>query len=713
MRLRLILPNKAALAFYFAVLAAALWLFAPHKISTDLLGIFPQNEQTRQLKIAASLESLNRLVVLSNGLDKASRERIESIAAKLEGVEGIESLLWRIDDLTSDTAAALQKQYLQRVRLNKAHLESGYIRQKLEKEYERMSSSFLFVPLNTSDPLELFEDPMRQAESSSRGGYATLEGRGYLLTAMLDVPVSDVASSQALYSQVRQTIEPYGGDVIAFAPHFFTAENSAKIKREVNIIITATLLLLLLFYAFALRDFKILLLSSLALSGSLFVGLAVVTALFEQVSVFTIAFGSGIAMMAVDYLFHYYFHGYYAAAHKERRKVLYAFLTTAGGFGMLSFADFPLIQQLSLFGIVALAFSYFQFTFLFASWPLVPKPNRFAMPRPAKGTVRPLYVTLAALLLIGVGISQLRFDADLRQLDYHNEGMTALQRQFEANASKEVPLLIYAQSYDGIVKRAEQLESELPNLRSIADLQRSEAAYDRYGKAVESIDFTALRAELEQSAETVGFRAGLFADAYRFAQKLPPYQRLEPALLKRLGFETKALVDGRWVSVAYAPAAALSSFGGRDGVVVLQTSALLKKGVEGVLTQLMAIGAFTLATIIVLLYLMLGRSMVRALNYILVPLATIIFVLSLIGTFSVMHLFALIIVMVAGIDYGIYMSRPEERTDEAIYYAMLTTFAGFGIFVFSHIGALHHIGTVISLGIAATFILQRLQLREG
>ena len=119
------------------------------------------------------------------------------------------------------------------------------------------------------------------------------------------------------------------------------------------------MLLLLLFYAFTLRDIKVLVLTSLALGSSLFVGLSVVTYLFKDVSIFTLAFGSGIAMMAVDYFFHYYFHGYYTAKVKERKKVFYAFLTTISGFVILLFADFPLIEQLALFGIVALAFSYF------------------------------------------------------------------------------------------------------------------------------------------------------------------------------------------------------------------------------------------------------------------------------------------------------------------------------------------------------------------
>ena len=151
----------------------------------------------------------------------------------------------------------------------------------------------MFSGLNTSDPLDLFSDPMQEKRARSKNGVILFNGENYMLTATLKIRVADVEGSQKLYDEVHAIVDGYGSDVIAFAPHFFTAENSAKIKSEVNLIITATMILLLLFYAFTLRDYKVLILTSIALGSSLFVGLSAVTFLFEDVSIFTLAFGSG------------------------------------------------------------------------------------------------------------------------------------------------------------------------------------------------------------------------------------------------------------------------------------------------------------------------------------------------------------------------------------------------------------------------------------
>ena len=71
-----------------------------------------------------------------------------------------------------------------------------------------------------------------------------------------------------------------------------------------------------------------------------------------------------------------------------------------------------------------------------------------------------------------------------------------------------------------------------------------------------------------------------------------------------------------------------------------------------------------------------------------------------------MHLFSIIIIIVAGIDYGIYMSRENStETKEAIFYSLFTTFSGFGILIWSSIGAIHSIGEVITIGILAILFL--------
>ena len=710
MKLRSILPNRLYLLLYLGIMLIAGLLFSPSHFSTDMLSIFPQNSYTKQLEDASKLQSLNRLIIISKESDTASKERIEKIAAALKKLDGIDELFFNVDSIHSPAANYLREHYAERLDINSSRVEAHYIRKRLLSLYEEMQSAFLFSSLNTTDPLGLFSDPMQKGSAQSKNGILLFDGRDYMLSATLKISVADVEGAQKLYDDVHGVVDVYGSEVTAFAPHFFTAENSARIKREVNLIITATMLLLLLFYAFALRDFRVLVLTSLALGSSLFVGLAAVTFFFKEVSIFTLAFGSGIAMMAVDYFFHYYFHGYYSGREKSRKKVFYAFLTTFTGFGILCLADFPLIEQLSLLGIFALAFSYFQFSFLFASWEFEPKRSRLKLAAPAKGFVPPKIVLVLSLSLLALALTQLRFSGDLRELDYQNDKLLSLQDQIKGGVEQRKPLLVYGSSVDDLLVRMEAVKNRHPSFRSLADLSRSKEGFNAYLQQLSGIDFDALRLTLDEEARAIGFRPGLFDGAYAFVEKIR-YSEPDLGIAKELGFETLKLGEGRWMSLAFIDAGEADTLCYGNDLVLLEVSALLQKGVEKVLEQLVVIAGATLGFIALLLLFLLKKRAFIAFNYVLFPLAVIAAALAATGSFSVMHLFALIIVMVAAIDYGIYMSDAQEETDEAIYYAMLTTFSGFGIFVFSHIGALHHIGLVIALGIASTFVLQTFQKR--
>ncbi|MEN8146106.1 MAG: hypothetical protein ABFR02_00640 [Campylobacterota bacterium] len=710
MKLRSLLPNRLYLLLYLSVMLVAGVLFSPSHFSTNMLSIFPQNSYTKQLEDASKLQSLNRLIIISKGSDRASKERLEKIAEKVKGLDGVDGLFFKVGSLHSPTAKYLREHYAERLDINSSRATSFYIQKRLQTLYNEMVGSFMFSGLNTSDPLELFSDPMQQKDVQSKNGIALFQGKDYMLTTTLKTEVSDVEGAQKLYDEVHAIVDGHGKDVIAFAPHFFTAENSTKIKGEVNLIITATMILLLVFYAFTLRDYKVLILTSIALGSSLFVGLSAVTFLFDDVSIFTLAFGSGIAMMAVDYFFHYYFHGFYSQKEKSRKKVFYAFLTTVSGFGILNFADFPLIQQLALFGIAALSFSYFQFSYLFASWEFEPKESRIRLRALSKGFVNAKVVLIVSLLILGAALGKLHFSGDLRQLDYQNDKLLTLQEKIKTGASEEHAVLVYGSSLDELLVKMESVQKENASFRSLAKASRSKEGFDNYLHALNKIDFTKLREELEHEATKIGFRAGTFSGAYAFIDNIH-YSEPDLLVAKQLGFETLKLDDGRWMSLAFIDANQSAALPYDSGLVLLEASTLLQKGVEDVLEQLVMIAALTFGFITLLLVVLLKKRALVAMNYVLFPLSVIAMTLAIIGSFSVMHLFALIIVMVAGIDYGIYMSDVKEETDEAIYYAMLTTFAGFGIFVFSHIGALHHIGLVIALGIASTFMLQTVQKR--
>ncbi len=137
----------------------------------------------------------------------------------------------------------------------------------------------------------------------------------------------------------------------------------------------------------------------------------------HELSIFVLAFGSAISSLAVDYLFHYFFHKQYQQK-GVNRSILWGFLTTVLGFFMLQFVSFPLISQLSIFAMLSLAFSYFQFTFLYPYFGFLPQPRRvnttlfFKLPK-----VLPINaIFIISLVTIFYAVCNIKFDTDLKNL---------------------------------------------------------------------------------------------------------------------------------------------------------------------------------------------------------------------------------------------------------------------------------------------------------
>ena len=129
------------------------------------------------------------------------------------------------------------------------------------------------------------------------------------------------------------------------------------------------------------------------------------------ISIFVLVFGISISTVAIDYMFHNYVHGYYEKGKKINRDVFFGMITSVGTFFIISFVSFDLIKQLCYFSIISLLFSYLQFTFLF---PRIKFKNKNTIKKinyiPIL-SIKPLYVLLFSFLIIGLAITQLRFNS--------------------------------------------------------------------------------------------------------------------------------------------------------------------------------------------------------------------------------------------------------------------------------------------------------------
>jgi predicted exporter len=137
----------------------------------------------------------------------------------------------------------------------------------------------------------------------------------------------------------------------------------------------------------------------------------------------------------------------------------------------------------------------------------------------------------------------------------------------------------------------------------------------------------------------------------------------------------------------------------------LSIKMLFEKRMQQSVDRLIVLGLFAILFIVVMLLLVAGKGLIRALTYLLFPLAVILLYAYFVPL-NILHIFMIFIVLSISIDYGIYTARSvDAETKQAIAFSLLSTFAGFGVLVFSQINALFSIGIIATLGILALFLL--------
>ena len=209
---------------------------------------------------------------------------------------------------------------------------------------------------------------------------------------------------------------------------------------------------------------------------------------------------------------------------------------------------------------------------------------------------------------------------------------------------------------------------------------------------------------LNKSAKAEGFKEGYFQNAYNFVEHLPKTYAPQIEVFKSLGYEVLKK-ENKFYTIATINRDDIKLLTSITGVSLIEAKELIASTMQSMLKSLLFYLLLAFVSIVVIIAFIAKRRTLLALNFILFPVAMILLYLSF-AQINIMHLFSIIIIIVAGIDYGIYVSQENsQETNEAIFYSLLTSFSGFGILIFSNIGAIHSIGEVITVGIVSIFLL--------
>lgn len=689
----------------FVLLCTGLLLREHLHVSTNLLSLFASKESIEKISIANHLGYSKELLVVVKGFDKDSKIKVKEISKKLEKLDNILSVQSSIIP-PDEIQQYFRKYYPLLASFDNSYKSDEEIKQSLQKLYDTQTKSIFYTPIDKNDPLKLFNLQIAKGVQAPHDGENIKLGEyGYLIRARTDVSPSQMKEAKVLYNEVHSVLDQYK-DVKAFAPFFYTVENSTAIKADVQWIVILSSIILFIIYYLLIKNIKLLSHTLIALFSSMLFASIISTLVFRDFNILSLAFGMSITSVSIDYLLHYYFHNFYYSDKKIDKNVLYGFLTTIAAFGIFSFIPIPIISQISFFAVLSLFFAYLLFTFLFPYLSIKKYDSDDTFSSASTTKKIPAYIfTLLSVALLAYSAFNFKLDNNIRNLDYQNIKLQGIEQLLKkSNQNSYLPVLVQASTQEDLIHDLNLLQEKMPTTFSLASFVLDKESCLKKVHKLKDYDFNRINKIINKDAPVIGFKQDYFKNSYDFTSRLPACEVKDLDIFKSYNLSIYQM-QGIYYTIALVKDVKMAQE--FKFVTSIDVKEMFKKVADEMYKNLLLFSLIVLVVIAVLVIFSVKKRFLYAINYIIFPTSLVLGFLVTFYNVNLMHLFSLIILIAIGIDFGIYMSNTQKRSNTilAIKYSLLSTFAGFGVLVFSSITALNSIGIVISLGIVAVFIM--------
>ena len=524
----------------------------------------------------------------------------------------------------------------------------------------------------------------------------------------------------------------------------FTIQSEQQIRGDIQRIGTLSTLGVLVLFAVAFRSLRMLLLGLVPLLFGTMVATLASYFIFGSVHGLTLAFGTSLLGVGVDYAEHYYAHfalepavGAVAMMRRVWPGLLMGALTTVVGLAGLAWADFPGAMQMAVFSSVAVLGALVGTRLLLPPWmPLgYSRPAMLFRVETAFGRVLlvlgrfrrwplvPLVVTAA----VAVGLVRVSFIDDMNALLDIDPQLSAEDERVRGRLTEADPGRFAVVIGEDEEKAADDLghaEEELlaaqragalTHFMPLGALIRSGAA-QRATRALAIERLPEVRAALAKS----GFRPETFAP-YEEALRHPNKEIL--TLADVLASPVGALVRPLSLTLGSQRAFILPLGGVRKvtelralvpHALIIDEASLLAETYGHVRARVMSLVGLGLVFVFALLFWRYRNGKLASaamLPAVLAAIATTA-ILGWMGTpLNIFHAIGLALVLSMGVDYGIFVVEGRaSRTDAArslvsVLTATVTTILSFGMLAVSSNPALRSLGTTIALGMTLAFVL--------
>ena len=677
----------------FTVLAFLFLVFSSHiNFSTNFIEIFFSQKSLKLFNIAKEFGISNEIFISKKGFNKKSLDELKVIAKELKKLPEISKVEVSFG-ISKEIKKYLRENFYLLADFNNTKITNSDIEKKLQTIKKNIYNSFIYAPVNSYDPLNLFKTDFKPSHK-----FLKLKNYGYIIKAKTTVNTSDAAKGRIVYDKINLILKRYP-DTIVYAPFFFLIENSAHIRSDAQIIMLISTILLLILYFIILKNHKLFLNATIAIGSSVLSAVLLTSLIFKSISILALVFGISITTISIDYMFHYYFHGDFSRKKLLlQKRVFFGFLTTVGVFVIFSFIDISLFEQLAIFSVVSLSVAYALFTWVFVhlgiSPPIVKKSKKKTK------NLNPLHVAILSFIFLGFAYHNLHFDNNLKNLDYQNDKLLKLSKKFNSISQRDryKSIIIKAKNKELLLEKYEKILQIYPSMLGIGKFVFSDKKCKGKMAKLKRYDFDKVKKYIEIYSKKIGFN-DTFKNAYKGVDRL----KCDMKILDGMHFKIIKNADN-YYTLAFINKDLIKPNKLFETVDLAKSLSSDTKEMKDTLEKFMFM---SIAFIFVVLFFTYGREMFYPAIYLLFPVSIVLFSISLLGKINIMHIFALVILIAISIDYGIYMYKTPTigETKMAIKYALLSTFFGFGILIFSSTVALYSIGFVITLGVASIFLL--------
>ncbi len=579
------------------------------------------------------------------------------------------------------------------------------VKTKLTNIYNEMISSTFYFNINKNDPLGLLKSNTSMKGVKLKDGNLILGEYGYL--SILSIESKNNEKSRIkIYNDIHNISSKYENTKV-FSTMFFYVENSQKIKQDVRIIIITSMVLLSILYLIILRNIYLFINVALTLVTSVIFGQIFITYIFDNTSIIALVFATAVTSVSIDYMFHHYLHNYYDGKFGFNRSVFYGYITTISAFILMSNIQFPLIQQISIFTIISLSVAYIHFAFIYQYLGI--KHIKVAQTKHSIFSlkIQGYKIILFSLILIILSLFYVKYDFNIKNLDYQNIKLIQTEKFFRTNLNQKGnrSILITGETINSVIKNAKIIKKIDQNARVAIASLLDEDEYLKRLKIIQDFDFKALKTNIEQYSSQIGFKNNYFKNSYNDNLIYPNSPKYTQKMINDFGFDL--IKDGdKYITYAIVSSKKMDELLDLKFVKNVSAKMLFENSLSKINNQLVLFGTLAILLIIFILAIITQKRFFQAFSYILFPISLMICY----GYFvplNIMNIFMLFVVIAISIDYGIYMNESNitHNTFLAIIYSLISTFAGFGVLVLSDINSLLSIGITTIIGICGILFL--------